>query len=272
MTAGALHPIGRRVGVTGASGFLGNQLTATLASSGNLSVVRLVRKPFGPADHLYTFETGPDPQLIQTLDTVVHLAWDTKSRSADSATSSRRASLELADVVLCEGKRFIFVSTMSAEGGPTSRYAESKIEVEQFVLSHGGVVVRPGLVMSSPPVGLWQLLAKAGRLPFVPVPAQARVFVVHLELLLTDLVGLIEHGQRPANTTAASVRLDELIASAAGRRIRPIPIPTRVVRPISRALSAIAPTRSLADSLRGIMETPHVPRTADRLYPIVSEA
>ncbi len=261
----------RRVGVTGATGFLGTHLTAALSKSATSSVVPLVRSPSGPVDHMYTFGRPPDPELIRSLDTVVHLAWETNSRSVDSAQASVRASMELADVALLSGKRFIFVSTMSAQGGPNSRYAASKIDVEQFVLSKGGVVLRPGLIISSPPVGLWKLLAQAGRSPVIPMPAHARVFVVRLAILLEDLARLIEHDQQPLNTTATSVRLDELISIASSRHVKPVPIPARVMRPVSRALGSIESTESLADSLRGIMETPQHPRSADRLYPIVSE-
>jgi len=66
-----------RIGVTGASGFVGRQLCAFLSTGGH-DVVRFIRgHPRGPAERRWNPadpERGVDPSAVENLDAVVHLA------------------------------------------------------------------------------------------------------------------------------------------------------------------------------------------------------
>ena len=66
---------GRRVAVTGASGFIGGALTAYLAGRGD-EVVRLVRhQPTQPSERRWDpVRGGLDPRAIDDVDAIVHLA------------------------------------------------------------------------------------------------------------------------------------------------------------------------------------------------------
>ncbi len=259
------------IGVTGANGYIGEALTKALEQSGRASVVRLVRQPVRSDDVAFDLGTVPDSAVIASVDTVVHLAWDTQSRSEAAVSRCVDGSIRLASHVLGAGKRFVFVSTMSAEGGQPSRYSTSKLLVERHVLDNGGTVVRPGLVIGSPPVGLWRLLSAAGRFPFVPVPAGARIFIVRLEALLEDLVRLTLDGHPPQHTVAKSVLLADLVQSAPNSRARTFAVPITIVRFGMKAVALVGPARSLADSLQGILGTPIHSHRQTGIYPVVSE-
>ncbi len=259
------------IGVTGANGYIGEALTKALEQSGRASVVRLVRQPVRSDDVAFDLGTVPKPEIIASVETVVHLAWDTRSRSETAVSRCVDGSISLATRVLGAGKRFVFVSTMSAEGGEPSRYSISKQVVERHVLENGGTVVRPGLVVGSPPFGLWRLLSTAGRFPVVPVPADARIFIVRLEVLLDDLVHLALDSRPPQNTTAASVLLADLVRSAPKSRARTLNVPAPIVRIFMKSLAVGGPARSLADSLQGILGTPIHSHPQTSIYPVVSE-
>ena len=66
---------GRRVAVTGASGFIGGALAAYLTGRGD-EVVRFVRRaPVGPLERLWDPAPGGlDPRAIEDVDAIVHLA------------------------------------------------------------------------------------------------------------------------------------------------------------------------------------------------------
>ena len=66
---------GRKVAVTGASGFIGGALAAYLTDRGD-EVIRLVRRaPTRPLERLWSpAPGGVDPTVLEDVDAVVHLA------------------------------------------------------------------------------------------------------------------------------------------------------------------------------------------------------
>lgn len=78
-----------RVAITGATGFIGSQLVTSLEGDGHL-VVRLTRRPSRPGDVLFDpARRLLDPQAIEGLDAVVHLAGEPIAQRWTSSAKRR---------------------------------------------------------------------------------------------------------------------------------------------------------------------------------------
>jgi len=199
------------IGITGASGYLGSALAASLASH-KLPVVTLGR---GDADRALNLgqHTG-FRSALEGLSTLVHCAGLAHNRSAPHHYEqiNYRATMALADAAVTAGiRRFIFISTLnivpaaSANASlsaaslprPSAAYAESKWLAEQSLeqlLGHSDcdvVICRPGLVYDHQLTGnLASLSHFAGRLPIAFPDKGERSMISRPDLvaLLLDLV------------------------------------------------------------------------------------
>ena len=148
-----------RVLVTGATGFVGSELCATLAAQG-LDVRAMVRRPFPSLGAGITVVTAALEdevairKAVDGIDAVVHLAGRAhvlRDTASDAATAYRRVNVEgtrlFAERALDAGVRtFVLASTVKVmgEGGPiryteamtpapADPYAESKLQAESLV-------------------------------------------------------------------------------------------------------------------------------------------
>jgi UDP-N-acetyl-alpha-D-quinovosamine dehydrogenase len=171
-----------RVLLTGATGFVGRQMLATLADTPGMAVRAAVRDAgakLPPRTEIYTlgdFEHVRDwSTALHACDAVVHLAARVHvmhESAADPAAAFRRvntdATLALARQATQAGvRRFVFLSSVKVNGEstaagqsfsaqdpprPADAYAVSKLEAElglREMASHGAlevVIVRPPLV------------------------------------------------------------------------------------------------------------------------------
>jgi len=74
--------------------------------------------------------------------------------------------MELAYFCAKASIRFVFVSSQSASANAKSAYGRSKFSAESVVISCGGVVVHPGLILFDQPSRLQRYLEIVARLPF----------------------------------------------------------------------------------------------------------
>jgi nucleoside-diphosphate-sugar epimerase len=185
-----------RVLVTGASGFLGRALVAALTGAGYRvrAAVRRRAELFAAGvevvvhpDLAETFDWSP---LLADVDAVAHLAGiahagggipeDAYERINHRATADLAAAARRADV-----KRFVFVSSIRAQSGPTAAtvlterdeprptdaYGRSKLAAEAAVRAAGvpHTILRPVLVHAEGVKGNFATLARIARLP-CPLP------------------------------------------------------------------------------------------------------
>jgi len=118
----------RRILVTGANGFIGQNLVVQLAELEGVSVLTFVRGD----------DVGTLPQLLSQVDAVVHLAGE--NRPADPAAFSEvNAGLTeiLCDVIRNEhaasGRRIAFLFASSTQAEQDNPYGRSKLAAEQAV-------------------------------------------------------------------------------------------------------------------------------------------
>lgn len=193
-----------KIALTGATGFVGRHISASLAGQG-LSVRMLTRPQAGliaPGGlHVVgDLRTGEGLSgLVDGCDVVVHAAsyvgadeglqWETNVRGTERLLAAAgRAGV----------RRTVYLSTAGVYGGgfsaggdertlrpsPRSALSASRYEAEQRVLAQGGVVVRPNMVVGAGDTWfLLPLLALLGQLGAWIEDGRPRVSVVNVETL-----------------------------------------------------------------------------------------
>ena len=265
----------------GATGYLGGLLCAALAERGQ-AVRRLTRRPQrAGTDVFFALDAPFPPGGLEGVDTLIHAAYDFRPRrESDLRRLNVDGSRRLLEAARREGvRRVLFVSSIAAYAQSRSAYGRLKWALEQDVAALGGTSIRPGLVFGRERGGLFAALDRVvRRAPFVPDfgPA-ARLYVVHAG----DLLGIVGSWLAPATTTATATapatrlipaawpdaytmrRVLEVIAAAAGRRARFLPVPPRLALAGLRALETAGlslPFRS--DSLVSMLAGNPAPQLA----------
>ena len=164
------------VAVTGASGFIGSNLTAQLSARG--CDVRTVRRPFDR------------PDLIETLrgcDVVVHLAGVVAAaRDEEYFEANVTATRLVAEATCAAGARLVHISSLAAAGpaspdaprveddppAPMTAYGRSKLAGERAIKDVSGLrwtILRPGVVYGPRDRAVLALfrMARSGMLPLV---------------------------------------------------------------------------------------------------------
>lgn len=197
----------RQIFVTGASGFIGENLIQRQATAADRRIKILTRRT--PAAHasrdgLMEQVVGDllKPETYQTAldgcDAVVHLAAAT---GRATPKEYQRVNVEGTRALLqaCKAagvRQFLHVSTIAA-GYPNQRYyhyAKTKAQAEALVRESGldFVVVRPTLVLGekSP---IWKTLVKIAGLPVIPLPEghPVRVQPIHVNDVVRGIERLL---------------------------------------------------------------------------------
>ncbi|HLK11348.1 MAG TPA: NAD-dependent epimerase/dehydratase family protein [Candidatus Binatia bacterium] len=270
---------GRRVVITGASGFVGGALCAHFASRG-WDVRALVRDPA-----VFTARTGIPagrcdlPEILDTtvLDgalALVHCAWAT--RETDPARAGRvneeGSRRLLAAARTAAVPRFVFVSTVAASPDAPSYYARSKHAVEGLLDPARDLVIRPGLVVGRGGHGLFQqLLDNMRRTRVVPLFGGGRqpLQTVHVDDVSAAIEAALERSLvgafNVAELEAPSLRhFLRGMAARAGVRCAFIPLPFGPVLTGLRVLEALhVPFPLRSESLLGLKGLRRVPVAED---------
>lgn len=273
----------RRVLVTGAAGFVGRALLAACAAAGE-DATAIVRRPTAMAGaaraHAQDLaaELALPDVLLQGVDTLYHLA--ALAHGKGDARQLRRTNVELPLALARQAaaaglRRFVFLSSVGAQAQsaatplteglpprPASAYGRSKREAElelQAVAAETGlelVILRPPLVVGrGAPGNLARLAAwaAAGR-PLPHATLRNRRSLVSLPELVSALrlaaecplaAGEIFLVANPEPLSTGD--LFRLLAAAAGRSARFVPLPRLAVEPLLRASGRSA----MADGLFG---------------------
>jgi nucleoside-diphosphate-sugar epimerase len=194
-----------RIAVTGASGYVGSQLVTKLKSQGHY-IVALGRKPTGIADiHIpFSLDENNEKISLQKIDTLIHCAYDFKPTDYASIHKINfSGTIKLFEQAQIDGvKNIIFISTTSAFDGTISNYGRVKYEIENYVRSIGGVVVRAGLIFSKNAGGIVGALNNfVKKFPFAPLIGKGdqRFYPCHLDDLCSLLNYLVSYDDFKSN-------------------------------------------------------------------------
>jgi nucleoside-diphosphate-sugar epimerase len=237
-----------RIGVTGASGFIGSRLTAAVKAAGG-TVVPIARP----------FERHTIAATLRGVDAVVHLAGVVSAvRREDYVAANVAATAIVAAAARDAGVPMIHISSLAAAGPapasaprseddeprPITDYGESKLEGEGAVRSTNDlrwIVLRPGVVYGPGDRALVPLFryARAGILPLVGNEQAAYTFVYVDECVETILTAarLARDGACDRETMfvgharpVTARQLLESIVSAGGSAARLVAIPRWLTR------------------------------------------
>jgi 2-alkyl-3-oxoalkanoate reductase len=197
----------RLVAVTGATGFVGRHLVASLATAG-WQVRLLMRR-----DPVVSEWRDVQPQivagdlrdesaldsLVDGVERVVHLAGLIKAARRESFFSvNTGGSVRIAEALqrCAPGARLLHVSTLAAREPQLSDYAASKRAGEDAVrriLGARATVIRPPAVYGpgDPESLLFFKLARGSRVPLAGPPA-ARAALIHVADLASLMVAMLE--------------------------------------------------------------------------------
>lgn len=258
--------------ITGASGFIGNAVTAALARAGyrvraasrqpgtaaGLPDVEWVRLP----DLTSEFEWAP---LLEGVDIVIHLAGIAHRGGKETSgydKVNRAATARLARACVGRGiKRLIFMSSIGAQAGsaadtvvtenqepmPATAYDRSKLAAEEEVRGAGVpfTILRPVLVYGPGAKANIALMVRLASLP-VPLPFGAlktRRSLLSIDNLTSALIFCIETPATVDRTFIVSdprpIGLSDMIATlrdAAGRTPLLFPFPPAVLKALLLAL------------------------------------
>jgi nucleoside-diphosphate-sugar epimerase len=232
-----------KVAVTGASGFIGSNLTARLSARGDL--VRPVPRPFDRPDLT---------ESLRGCDVVVHLAGViAATRDEEYVAGNVDAARLVAEATHAAGARLVHISSLAAAGpapphaprveddppAPMTAYGRTKLAGERAIRAVSGLrwtILRPGVVYGPRDRAVLALfrMAQSGMLPLV-----GRDTAAYTMIHVADLLRAIEAATDRADASGETLfvghpepvtarRLVEGIRDAAGGTAAIV----RVPRPI----------------------------------------
>jgi nucleoside-diphosphate-sugar epimerase len=249
--------------LTGARGFVGSRLTRHLERDG-WRVIAWTRQP-APGSGAVAFRLGQevDPGLLKGAHALVHCAYDFGPRRwADIAAINVTGSQKLLEAARKAGiESVVFISTLSAFAGCRSLYGKAKLQIESAAQSLGAYVIRPGLVYSDNPGGMFgRLVRQVQGSRFIPIlwGGKQVQYLLHDEDLGSLVQACLDHRfPKPAEPiTIAHEQGWELkeilsqIARGLGRRVSFVPVPWQCVWLALKTLElGGVPTNFRSDSL-----------------------
>lgn len=258
------------VAVTGATGFIGRNLTSTLVEEG--AVVRAVVRPEstrnvpgGVSVVRAPLESSALREAFEGVDAVVHLAGvvntlDEMEYTAVNVDGTKAVARAAADA----GVRVVHISSLAAAGPasfsaprsendvpcPCTPYGRSKLEGERVVTATQGLrwtILRPGVVYGPGDRALLPLFkcARVGLLPLVGRRDAAYMFVHVDDVVRTIGAALASPGggdtvfvAHPQPVTGRDVL--DAVGHAVGRRALVVSVPQPVTRVVAAACDLVA--------------------------------
>lgn len=253
------------IAITGATGFVGAELSAVFRANGH-TVIELGRRPDGRQFRYW--KLGEQlPQECAAADVIVHLASATLIETKSTAEAARRDRdgtrilIEQIRQLRQDGRprRLIFLSSQSARANAANAYGRSKWEIERMLDQQDEIIIRPGLVYGEPPASVFATFDRLSRLPIVPIVENRKcIQPIHVRELASCIVQIATMEDPPRCTKLGAVdpltlrHALEATARRAGRRVPiMIPVPANAVRLGTRVLDRLVRV-TLTERLDGV--------------------
>ena len=229
-----------KIAVTGATGYIGTQLLIQLQAKGH-EPIALSRTPpkFTCAWQYYDLHSD-EIIFTEKVNGIVHLAMNFNLESAEDVAREKRATLKLLEACDKNSTTFLYVSSQTATKQATTLYGQTKWEIEQIVLAHGGKVVRPGMVYGGELKGLYGgMVQSLERTPVAPwiIPAPS-VQPIHVADLCVGIITILESPASPTQifelASEQKIPFDKFIHGIAKYRLQKklifLPIPVFAIK------------------------------------------
>ncbi len=223
--------------ITGANGFIGNELVNYFHSKGN-KVMAFARQkheemPDGVEFFNYDLSQPPPEEPFMHADYVIHTAFQifsTKTKNASSINlKGTQQLLELSEKYNI--KKFVYFSSFSAHEGAHSQYGLSKLEIEKTIDITKHIVLKPGLVLGKGGLfnAIRNLISGSSIIP-VFAGGKQKVQTVYINDLMRlieiafekNISGTFPLGEKKPLTMK---ELNKAIAGMSGKKIKFISIP-----------------------------------------------
>jgi nucleoside-diphosphate-sugar epimerase len=259
----------KRILVTGATGFIGRHLVLELLKCGYTirAMIRTLSYPISQVQEQISVDLFEDvnwTRLLTGVDVVIHLAAIAHTRGVPKDNYDRvnwKATANLAKAAHELGVRFIFMSSVAAQVGPTcdrivsesdpphpqSDYGRSKLEAERDIAALGGpyIIFRPTLVYGHRVGGNMRSIINLAKLP-VPLPFGAMRnlrSMVAIENLVSAVILVLQRedivNQLFLVADAEPISILDLLKElrrGLGRRANMIPIPQSLLAKIFKVM------------------------------------
>jgi nucleoside-diphosphate-sugar epimerase len=257
-----------RVLISGASGFIGSALIQCLSQQG-FEVIALSRtghvNNFSGTVIKWCLGDSIHSNVASSIDCAIHLAYD--FRGKQGARISERETVSFISLLNKQGvpRQLVFSSYSSGEHA-SSRYGQTKYQIEQSVAKiRGVVIVRPGLVIGDG--GIFGRIKKwAQRLPVIPLPdgGEGKVPVITWERLCDEIIKMIESPGHLKETNLFNpdlITLRQLVTDAASSAAAPpriLSVPSSFFLFFLRSANFLRlPLPVNADNLMGFLSNQH---------------
>ncbi|PEQ12635.1 epimerase [Novosphingobium sp. PC22D] len=245
------------IAITGATGFVGAALLDRTLAAGT-GVRALTRRPQAQREGV-SWIAGDlaDRQaladLVRGAGAVIHVAGVVSAPDRDGFERGNVAGTRaVVEAARAQGvRRFVHVSSLSAREPQLSLYGASKARAEVAVAASGldWTTIRPPAIYGPRDKDMLDLF-RAARRGVVPVPADGRASMIHVDDLARLLLALAERSD--GETLGACHEPDDgvpggwshrelahAIGEAVGRRVRVIGLPPRVMNLAARIDEAL---------------------------------
>ncbi|MBT0669432.1 NAD(P)-dependent oxidoreductase [Novosphingobium profundi] len=197
-----MHSEGPIVALTGATGFVGHSVLEELLAQGYQ--VRALTRRAQPERAGVVWIAGDLSdraalsELTRGAEATIHVAGVTNAPDvAGFEAGNVTGTLNLIEAAVAHGvPRFVLVSSLSAREPGLSDYGASKARAEKLLKASplDWTIVRPPAIFGPRDKEMMELF-RAARWGIVPVPAQGRASMIHVEDLARLLVALVPPGE-----------------------------------------------------------------------------
>ena len=180
----------RKCIISGTSGFVGSQIKNYFLKN-DWEVYELkhsIKNGNASNKYLIPYSLGDkiDSKIFNGMEVLIHCAYDFKqSKWKDIFNVNVTGSTDLLRTAKFAGvQKIIFISSIAAFDSCKSMYGRAKLEIEKEALKLGAIVLRPGLIYSENPGGMFGALDKAtSLLPVIPTVGNGNnvMFLIHIE-------------------------------------------------------------------------------------------
>jgi nucleoside-diphosphate-sugar epimerase len=263
-----------KLAITGASGYIGRRLVKQALALGHEVLVLCRQDPHMPGTQWQYYDLADSNPISVAGGTshLIHLAAQTGASSIGTEAEVAAATRLIAAAQQA-GSGFIFISSQTASAAAPTDYGKVKWQIEQQVLSSGGLVLRPGMVYGGIAQGLFGTLVAFVRqhlcIPlFLPAP---RVQPVHVDDLCAAILACTQTATLRSRVFCIGspelVTFTDFLQAIAThwlrvRRIR-LPVPVFLLAWISALLSRAAQERTGLYRLTSLFSLPAMATRAD---------